>query len=296
VSTIAAARQPQPPRQSRSRPWSRPRAHLRGVDRDDNSQLSGARTDRVGPTSAGLDRAGLTMMAIGLAVLSFVHVLRMRALRQRLRVTLNEARHDNLTGLPNRRAALERLSNMPIGMIGLLDLDGFKAINDRYGHDVGDHVLTALAARLRAALADAGMIARLAGDEFVIIWTQRPHEPVTEAVRVLQQAVRPIAVHGHRLEPAASLGLALPGPGLHGLTLLAAADHAMYQAKNANTSNGARVHLYTAITPPGPIDRDTATIRRSTRHHPDGPFPGPDSSHDLTADGHDESHGPLHDR
>jgi diguanylate cyclase (GGDEF)-like protein len=293
VSTFAAApRQPQQPRQPRSRPWTRPHTHLRGIDRGDNSQLTSART-----ASAGLDRAGLIIMAIGLAVLSIVHVLRVRALRQHLFVTLNEARHDNLTGLPNRRAALERLSSVPMGMIGLLDLDGFKAINDRYGHDVGDHVLTALAARLREALADAGMVARLAGDEFVLIWTRRPHDPTTEAHRILQQALRPIAVHGHQLELEASLGLALAGPDLRGLMLLTAADHAMYQAKNANTSSGSRVHLYNAITPPGPIDRDAATNRRSARHHPDEPSPGPAiSSRGLTTNGHDSSQRPRHDR
>ncbi len=207
-------------------------------------------------------RAGLTV-ALLVALLSAT--LRIRALRRQLRSALHEARHDKLTGLPNRHAALTLLDTAPVGLVGLLDLDGFKDVNDRYGHDVGDDLLSRLAERLKSALGPNGTVARLAGDEFLVLWTDRPADLIAEAERVLQQTLEPVPIHGHIVPLAASLGLALPGPHLANNALIAAADHAMYEAKN-----GSGIHLYAADTPPGPIDRMTTTGRRSVRlrHRP----------------------------
>ena len=207
-------------------------------------------------------RAGLTF-ALLLALLSAS--LRIRALRSELRSALHEARHDKLTGLPNRHAALTLLNTGPVGLVGLLDLDGFKEVNDRYGHDVGDDLLSRLATRLQRSLGPNGTVARLAGDEFLVVWSHRPADLVAEAERVLQQTLEPVPIHGHLVPLAGSLGLALPGPHLANKALIAAADHAMYEAKN-----GTGIHLYAAATPPGPIDRMTATGRRSARkrHRP----------------------------
>jgi diguanylate cyclase (GGDEF)-like protein len=206
-------------------------------------------------------RAGLTF-ALLLALLSAS--LRIRALRRELGSALHEARHDKLTGLPNRRAALTLLNTGPVGLVGLLDLDGFKDVNDRYGHDVGDDLLTRLATRMQGALGPNGTVARLAGDEFLIIWSHRPADPIAEAERVLQMTLDPTRIHGHLVRPAASLGLARPGPHLANEALLAAADHAMYEAKS-----GTGIHLYAVDVPPDPVDRVAALGRRSSRqrHH-----------------------------
>jgi diguanylate cyclase (GGDEF)-like protein len=82
------------------------------------------------------------------------------------------AHHDQLTGLCNRRALFEALTTaLPDGAVSVLylDLDGFKAVNDRFGHDAGDHVLTAVADRLRSHTPEHALVARLGGDEFAIL-------------------------------------------------------------------------------------------------------------------------------
>lgn len=209
-------------------------------------------------------RAGLAF-ALLLALLSAS--LRIRALRRELRSALHEARHDKLTGLPNRHAALTLLNTGPVGLVGLLDLDGFKDVNDRYGHDVGDDLLSRLATRLKRALGPNGTVARLAGDEFLILWTHRPADPIAEAERVLQMTLDPTRIHGHLVKPTASLGLARPGPHLANEALLAAADHAMYEAKG-----GTGIHLYATDTPPGPVDRMATKGRRSVRQRRPSPY------------------------
>lgn len=209
-------------------------------------------------------RASLTL-ALLLALVSASW--RISALRRQLRSALHEASHDKLTGLPNRHAALTILNTAPVGLVGLLDLDGFKDVNDRYGHDVGDDLLSRLAARLKGAIGPNGTVARLAGDEFLILWIHRPADPIAEAQRVLQQTLDPMRIHGHLVKPAASLGLARPGPHLTNEALLAAADHAMYEAKGTTG-----IHLYAANTPPGPIDRMATKGRRSARQPRPNPY------------------------
>jgi diguanylate cyclase (GGDEF)-like protein len=203
---------------------------------------------------------GTTSTSSFLALALLSAGLRIYVLRRQLRRALYETRHDKLTGLPNRHAALTRLHAEPVGLVGLLDLDGFKDVNDRYGHDIGDGLLSGLATRLQRALGQDGMVARLAGDEFLVLWTERPNDPLAEAERVLREALRPLLIQGRLVEPAGSLGLALPGPHLANESLLAAADHAMYEAKD-----GAGIHLYAADTPPGPVDRATPAGRRCAR-------------------------------
>lgn len=204
--------------------------------------------------------AGASARLCVLALVLLAGSMRIRILRQQLRTAQHEASHDKLTGLPNRRAVLTRLNVGPVGLVGLLDLDRFKEVNDRYGHDVGDALLASLAQRLESALGAGGMVSRLAGDEFLILWTCRPANLIAEAERVLQATLRPLIIHGHLVHPVASLGLALPGPHLSDESLLAAADHAMYEAKGGNG-----IHLYADDTPPGLIDRKTSAARRSTR-------------------------------
>ncbi|MEU1642517.1 EAL domain-containing protein [Micromonospora zamorensis] len=149
---------------------------------------------------------------------------------------------DQLTGLPNRllfnrRLRLALRDGRPVAVL-LLDLDGFKQVNDRFGHATGDTLLTGLAARMRAAVSDDGIIARLGGDEFaVLVDGERPVSPERLAERLLD-ALRPsgdeedVGVH-----PSASIGIAEYGPQHASHTdLLRDADIAMYAAKAAGKS------------------------------------------------------------
>ncbi|WP_435204682.1 putative bifunctional diguanylate cyclase/phosphodiesterase [Micromonospora sp. bgisy143] len=149
---------------------------------------------------------------------------------------------DQLTGLPNRllfnrmlRLALR--DGRPVAVL-LLDLDGFKQVNDRFGHATGDALLTGLAARMRAAVDGDGTIARLGGDEFaVLVERDRPVSPEHLAERLLD-ALRPSeGEEGVGVHPSASIGIAEYGPqhASHS-DLLRDADIAMYAAKAAGKS------------------------------------------------------------
>ncbi|MBF6065610.1 diguanylate cyclase [Nocardia terpenica] len=153
-----------------------------------------------------------------------------------------QARHDPLTGLPNRRQLVDALSKIiadagPDDRIGLgfIDLDGFKAVNDTYGHGVGDRLLTAVANRL-AARAVGSMLARVGGDEFVVLFG-----PPCDAARVgaiaetlLNALAEPISVAGHRLTISACIGAVVtPVAGTDAEKLLDAADAGLYRAKAA---------------------------------------------------------------
>lgn len=200
--------------------------------------------------------AGLTLSSFVLILLGAATYI--RHLHRHLRTAVYEAGHDKLTGLPNRRSLFTRLADGPVGLVGLVDLDGFKDVNDRYGHGAGDQLLRTFATRLQHALGERGMVARLGGDEFVILWTHQPSEPLGDAQQLMHQTLRPVTIQGRQVQPAASIGLALPSPHLTGEALLSAAEHATYEAKD-----GARVRLYASAEPPGPIDRTTIG-RRST--------------------------------
>jgi diguanylate cyclase (GGDEF)-like protein len=228
-------------------------------------------------TPASLLRKLFPAIAAGLLI-SWGEVVITRRHVDQLQTQLNDAlyqvHHDPLTGLPNREAALSHLATHHVSMVGLLDLDNFKAVNDRYGHRVGDLALTTIAQRLRAAINADGMAARLSGDEFLLMWTVPPARPIHDATVLLQQVCEPVTINSHRLVPTASLGLALAGPHLHEPgPLIAAADEAMYDAKRAgrrsqdDTVPPPRASLYRGQYPPEPTDR-AITGRRSTRDRP----------------------------
>ena len=154
------------------------------------------------------------------------------------------ALHDPLTGLPNSRLLVDRLSQAlaaakrakrPMGVM-YVDLDGFKPINDTYGHAAGDQVLKEFATRLRNALRETDSTARVGGDEFVAILGEIGEEAdaVRAAERVITTASLPFEVDGRQVTVSASIGLALyPQHGEDGESLLQRADTAMYQAKRS---------------------------------------------------------------
>lgn len=146
-----------------------------------------------------------------------------------------------VTGLPNRRAlhthitrALRRLRNTH-GAVTLLfcDLNGFKEINDLYGHQVGDELLIEIARRLRRALGPGDVLARLGGDEFVVLTTAEPEgEVFALAERLQQQLGEPWKVQGSVVHPSMSVGIASSSdPLLSVEELVRRADLAMYEAK-----------------------------------------------------------------
>jgi diguanylate cyclase (GGDEF)-like protein len=161
--------------------------------------------------------------------------------RQTVRTATAEhlARHDSLTELPNRRwfreAVGAAVKNPALGSGGLLlvDLNGFKEINDTLGHHHGDLVLQQVGPRLRAAFRNEDLLARLGGDEFAVFMPGADSAVAEAAVRRLQDALhQPLDVDGITIELDASVGLAwYPDHGNDVDTLLQRADVAMYRAK-----------------------------------------------------------------
>lgn len=150
------------------------------------------------------------------------------------------ANHDMLTGLPNRRLLRDRLQqaiaysqrNGSGLAVAVLDLDGFKPVNDAHGHAVGDKLLAEVALRLREVVRADETVARLGGDEFVLLFREN-HGPLP-LERVLQTVQEPIWVNGLSLRVGASVGLSrLRADNASVEQLLQEADQAMYQAKSA---------------------------------------------------------------
>lgn len=192
-------------------------------------------------------KAGLVLVALLLAR-QHVTLVENRGLVARLAVTeqllRHQATHDHLTGLAGRALLRERLAAaassgvgkpVPVAIV-FVDLDGFKAINDAYGHAAGDHVLVETAQRLTrllAPLGDDALAARLSGDEFAILLTRdAAAEAADTAHDILDVIQRPIAIEGLDLRVGGSLGVAsTSSDALEPSALLRAADEAMYQAK-----------------------------------------------------------------
>lgn len=160
--------------------------------------------------------------------------------------------HDVLTGLPNRAflsdlldQALEfsRKENIPLAVC-MLDLDGFKAVNDGYGHASGDLLLVEVAKRLRMIVRGEDVVARLAGDEFVLVLRYVRDLPELRAAlnRVLGAISAPYSLHGKDINVFASIGVTLfPYDNEDAETLLRHADQAMYVAKQRGRN---RFHLF----------------------------------------------------
>jgi diguanylate cyclase (GGDEF)-like protein len=161
--------------------------------------------------------------------------------RQTVRTATAEhlARHDSLTELPNRRWFLESVGvalknpHLQAGGLLLVDLNGFKEVNDTLGHHHGDLVLQEVGPRLRAAFRSEDLVARLGGDEFAVFMPGADSDAAQAAVGRLQDALhRPVVVDGINIELDASIGLAwYPDHGSDVDTLLQRADVAMYRAK-----------------------------------------------------------------
>ncbi len=154
------------------------------------------------------------------------------------------ATHDDLTGLPNRLLFQDRLDRARAQArryegafaLMLMDLDGFKEVNDTHGHELGDQLLGAIGTRLRASLRAADTFSRMGGDEFAVLLpsTLSQQQAVEVGRKLLGALERPFLLGGHELQVSASIGVAM-FPEHDGLRhdLLARADQAMYAAKRA---------------------------------------------------------------
>jgi diguanylate cyclase (GGDEF)-like protein/PAS domain S-box-containing protein len=153
------------------------------------------------------------------------------------------AYHDALTGLPNRTLFMDRLENALAGArrkdeklaVLFLDLDRFKNINDSLGHSFGDQMLKVVAERLKECVRAQDTVARVGGDEFLILLSEMEHEgePSLAAQRILHAMGRTFVVHGRAVSTSCSVGVSMfPEHGADGETLIKNADAAMYCAKD----------------------------------------------------------------
>ncbi len=221
------------------------------------------RPAETGETAMRTSRARTQVAAAGIAILALVAapdsqvgtavtvaaIITLGSAGGRLAVALREAQGaaealrlsltDELTGLPNRRAVLRQLdtelaAHHPLSLM-LLDLDGFKDINDSMGHAVGDRVLIIIADRLRSRLSHLCTVARLGGDEFALVVSCADEIEVmeigNEVGRVLDE---PVHIEGMQLTLSASIGIAVrTEEDTTSTDLLRRADVAMYEAKSA---------------------------------------------------------------
>ncbi|HYC42559.1 MAG TPA: EAL domain-containing protein [Noviherbaspirillum sp.] len=164
-----------------------------------------------------------------------------------------QAGHDPLTGLPNRSLLADRLHQALSfaerygGQVAVayIDLDKFKAVNDRFGHKAGDQLLVEAARRLQACVRESDTIARIGGDEFVIVFYDQSAENSTAHVmqRILDSIAEPVYFDGCPVIPSCSIGFAAyPEDGRDADSLLRNADTAMYRAKELGRHN---FQLYT---------------------------------------------------
>ncbi len=190
--------------------------------------------------AAGPLRPGLAVTAIlGTGLLLVRATTAVRAVSRVQRLTEHDATHDPLTGLPNRvhvDAWLDRrLSRGKALTLLFLDLDGFKLVNDSFGHASGDELLRAVAKRLRVVTPPGSVLARLGGDEFVLAVDQTEGDPGDLAQQLLSSLLAPFALHAAEVAITASIGIAASGrpgrPGPTGQDLIREADTAMYRAK-----------------------------------------------------------------
>jgi diguanylate cyclase (GGDEF)-like protein/PAS domain S-box-containing protein len=160
----------------------------------------------------------------------------------------HQAYHDALTGLPNRMLLADRL-NLALAhahrqqgslAVMFLDLDHFKLVNDTLGHSLGDRLLTALAERLKACVREDDTVARVGGDEFVLLLPgiSRGEDAAKIAQKVLDYVSKPLLLDGHELFVTTSVGIGMyPSDGEETESLLKNADSAMYRAKEMGRNN-----------------------------------------------------------
>ncbi len=204
--------------------------------------------------SGGFDASSLailvlvgTVSLLGVGLLTSTYDSRLETRTARLAASLADAnaelsflaKHDVLTQLPNRAALLERLqrwngsARLKASSLLFIDLDGFKGINDVFGHDAGDFMLVTIASRLQQQVRATDMVARLGGDEFVVLLQDTDQDLASRLTRrIIDSIEQPVDFGGQALRLSASVGIAALRESIqHGSDLLTFADTAMYKAK-----------------------------------------------------------------
>jgi len=158
------------------------------------------------------------------------------------------ATHDGLTGLPNRILLYDRFKvaaahaereNKKMAIM-MVDLDRFKRINDKLGHDFGDRILVAVAGRLTDALRKSDTVVRMGGDEFVLQLSEidDKEHAVTVAQKIIEDFNRPFLLQGQKINVTVSIGVVIyPDDGKNIDSLIKKADKLMYRAKKAGRNN-----------------------------------------------------------
>jgi diguanylate cyclase (GGDEF)-like protein len=213
------------------------------------------------PGVAAWAAIGTVLAALTRTALTFHEVRAFHTVRE-------EARTDELTGLPNRRALIEHAERVlsrtttgaPAALL-LLDLDGFKEVNDSLGHHAGDELLRQVGPRLRAGLRTGDLLARLGGDEFAVLLADSTVEQAAaQAERLRHLLLQPFTVEGVRLHVGVSIGVSTaPVPASSFTELLRCADVAMYTAKAGRT--GVQVYVPSPTTGVGDRLRTMEELR-----------------------------------
>lgn len=206
---------------------------LRGYLNLDNFEHHDAFDDR----AQAIAEALAAQVGVALQRLTLEHDLNQERARYELL-----ASHDALTGLPNRRLFQDRLDlalsraqrrDKRVALL-FIDLDGFKAVNDSYGHDIGDELLSALATRLQETVRGEDTVARFGGDEFIVLLSEIADvgDAVAVAEKVLLRLRAPFDLRGQDVRVGASVGVAVfPDHAADSGGLMKSADTAMYRVK-----------------------------------------------------------------
>ncbi|WP_415884371.1 diguanylate cyclase domain-containing protein [Neptuniibacter sp. QD34_54] len=158
------------------------------------------------------------------------------------------ATHDNLTNLPTRRLCMDRLAKIidiakrkqMQAAVLFIDLDGFKEVNDSFGHDVGDQVLIDTATRLKACVRESDTVARIGGDEFIILLSEinKQQDAAFVAKKVLENIKQPYNIEQKKIDIGVSIGIAIyPNNAVNTERLIQCADKAMYSVKTSGKNH-----------------------------------------------------------
>lgn len=192
---------------------------------------------------------GVFISTILLTIRLFITIHRNEALNIQLKNANDQLRflayHDELTKLPNRHFLFDKIKNemnhnqeQSYFSLLFIDLDGFKSVNDKFGHNVGDVLLQQVSSRLKEQLLDEDFLSRFAGDEFIMLVADREHNSVVKkATAIVESLSKPYFIDSHEISISSSIGISSFEEADSILSVINKADKAMYNIKK-NGKNG----------------------------------------------------------